>query len=108
MESLIEQQIQWLEVTYASLMPIAMKKLQSVSKAEDAVSAAVESALRQIRDGQCRAASAEKFRAWMHQIVRWRCSKRLKQGSNDLPIDMGAKYLNIEGKIDRRSTKKPT
>jgi len=104
--SRIEHQIQWLAESYAGLMPIAMKKLQSTSKAEDAVSAAMESAMMQIRDGKCRAATVSQFFAWIHQIVRWRCSKRLQQGSIDLPTDTGAKYLRRESRIDRRTGKK--
>jgi DNA-directed RNA polymerase specialized sigma24 family protein len=100
----IEQQIQWLAESYGGLMPIAMKRLQSVPKAEDAVSTAMESALMQIRYGRCRAATLAQFCAWIHQIVRWRCSKRLKQGATDLPVDVGAKYLRAEVRSDRRNT----
>jgi DNA-directed RNA polymerase specialized sigma24 family protein len=103
-QSKSEQQVQWLAYAYEGLMSIAMKRLQSVPKSEDAVSAAMESAMIQIRENKCRAETKERFFAWVHQIVRWRCSKRLNQGSNDLPLDTGAKYMRLDARRDRRSS----
>lgn len=101
---LIEQQLQWLSDAYVDLMPIAMGITQNPIKAEDAISAGIESALMQVLAGECKAAQLAQFIAWVHQIVRFRCYRRLTQGSHDLPTDMGAKYLRKEARTDRRSS----
>jgi DNA-directed RNA polymerase specialized sigma24 family protein len=101
----VEQQTQWLSDIYDDLMSVAMRLTQNATKAEDAVSDSVVSALEQIQSDKCQAVEKARFCAWLRTIVRNRCKTRLKRGSHDLPTDIGAKHLRQEVGPDRRLVK---